>query len=603
MISSRDKDSVPQGRRHLEKEGLFYYSATALSVAVPIIALIIWLGLNSDNWNTQGWSAIHSAAIGGRLSQPQAKAVDLLSSAFIAPLILGCFNYVWFACARVAVVNEYRPKQEGVPFYSLVEVSSTTGGSYDILKLKALLVPRTKRLMFLGLLVLFSAIAKSALGNVIAYEAFTENASGQSPQLRLLSDDAVAVPNTFVSSTFAGTYDYNLQQRASFANEFTGMMTGISLESARSKLNGTTYTIVNATTASLDSLPVSIVELHAVPGRRWSVNCSTWAPETLSILQMGVRTVQYTMTGGQGDLLTGMYPGDIGTLQDAYNNVYPLMAFNLAGSDAWLGFLTSFNLSDDRYQSPYGTLKPVALNMTSSGFTGTKQIMSVWGIYCSIFQEKGSLNMQRSQNGSWTIQSSNWTGEKSQVQPLRLQQLQTNLNYNAPDVTIPGLAPALAGSADPSGVSNLDTLALNFLYASGEAERIAYEVAATNSSRGQPDFFYDVTTLEQVLHYRITYVPLILLVGLAFLLGAALVTTGLLLYTWKSFSGRTFRQVDVLRLLVDSMAGLSGREVHDIPKAGSNGELEDWAKGYRVRYEEDLDDADSKVSLQHVSLS
>ncbi|KIX09025.1 uncharacterized protein Z518_00103 [Rhinocladiella mackenziei CBS 650.93] len=600
-----------QGERQarLSKEALLYYLAAALTVAIPIIALVIWLGLNADKYTARGWSSIHGAAIGGRLTQAEAKAIDFFSSAFIAPLILAAFNYIWFSCARVAAVNEFRARKDGVPLASLVEASSTTGGSYDILKLRVFLSARTRRLMCLGFLVFFSGLAKSALGNVIAYEAFTETAAGQSPPLRLLSDSVIAASTPFASSTFSGTYDYSVQQQATFANEFTGMMTGVSLQNARSKLDNQTYVMVNATAASLNSLPQSVLELQDVPGRRWSVECSNWRPDIFSVSQTGVRTVTMSMTRGQNDLMTGMYPGDIGTLQDAYNNVYPFMAFNFTGSAAYLGYLTSFNLSDDRYDSPYGTITPLAVNMTAFGFNGTKQIMSVWGIYCWIHQQNGSLHLSRAPDGSWSVNSSQWIDKKSQVQSLRLQQLQLSLNYNAPDVTIPGLGPALAGSAteaatDSTGTDSPDykTLALNFLYASGEAERIAYEVAATNSSRSQPDFFYNVTTVEDVLHYRMTYVPLILWIGLASLLVAAIITGGMVLYTWTSFSGRIFRQVDVSRLLVDCMAALKDRDQYETARSGSNDEIEDWTRSYRVRYSESYGEGDPKVILQHVEL-
>lgn len=87
--------------RPLSKDAQVYYSATALSVLIPVIATVVWLGVNAKRWKEFDWSAIHSNIIGGRLTQSQAKAIDLLCSALIAPSILAVFNFVWFSCARV----------------------------------------------------------------------------------------------------------------------------------------------------------------------------------------------------------------------------------------------------------------------------------------------------------------------------------------------------------------------------------------------------------------------------------------------------------------------------------------------------------------------
>jgi hypothetical protein len=465
--------------------------------------------------------------------------------------------------------------------------------------------------------VFFSAVAKTSLSNVIAYEAFSEDGRGQSPSLRLLNAQSVAGASAFVSSIFSGLYGYNKAQQASFANQFTGMMTGVSLEDARSKLNNNTYTMANATTSSLNALPQNVNILHGVPANRWSVSCNPMElnNQTFSILQMGVNTIQYNVmgTGSMGALMQGQYPGDIAILQDAYNNVYPLMAFSLDGSSAWLGFLTSFDLSNDTYMTPFGSnVKAVAVKITASGFSGTKQVMSVWGIQCSISKNNGSIDMKRGSEGPWAPlpQSGVWQSEKKQVKPFHLQQLQTNLNYNAPDVTLPGLMPALAATADPSGTTSWETLSLKFLCASAEAERIAYEVAATNTSAtALADSTYTVASTQAVLRYRITYVPVILFIGIAALLGAAIVTMALVIYSLRSrsISATSFRQVNVLRLVIDAAMHLDIKEGdhRNINGAESNSRQEYWSKGYRVKYETEntkngLGREGEEVVLQHV---
>ncbi|KIW41936.1 uncharacterized protein PV06_05533 [Exophiala oligosperma] len=636
--TNSDETYAPIGRhpRTPSNDAVVYYSTAAALLIAPLIATIIWLSTNHNNWGKDHWSFVHSATIGGRLTQPGAKAIDVLCSAFLAPLILAGFNAVWFSCARVATINEKDTSAQGVPLACLVEVSSTTGGSYDILKLSTLLGPRTRRLICLSLLVIFSALAKSAFGNVIAYEAFNEDAAGQDTTLRMLSDAQLAVPSSFVSTTFAGMWGFNTQQRSSFANQFSGMLTGLSISNSTPLLtDDKAYLLNNVTTASL-ALPSTVQALHAVPASRWSVSCKPFAPDTFMVQQMGEKSVQFTMTRGETDLLSGNYPGDIALMQNAYNEDYPFMAFPYNGTSAFLGYAGSFNLSNETYSSPYGDIVPKAFNMTASGFNGTKQIMSVWGMECQIHRQNGTVELLRSANGDWkrSLASVNMSEEKTLYQPLRMQQLQLNLNYQAPDVTIPGLAPALARSADPcydatitgtectasptgtdgtsgttSRTTDYETLALNFLYASAETERMAYEVASTNSTRDQPDFFIDVADTSQILRYRITYVPVILFVGIACMFVAAGITLALVAMSWSSTSGRSFRQVNGLRLLVDVLAGLKQDEVVSRPqfsttlegtslqndddesktryedlKTSSDAELQTWASGCRVRY-------------------
>jgi hypothetical protein len=47
---------------------------------------------------------------GGRFSQAQAKAIDVVTGALLAPLFMAASNHVWFDSARVLVVNEQQAK-------------------------------------------------------------------------------------------------------------------------------------------------------------------------------------------------------------------------------------------------------------------------------------------------------------------------------------------------------------------------------------------------------------------------------------------------------------------------------------------------------------
>ncbi|KAI4165246.1 MAG: hypothetical protein LQ342_001114 [Letrouitia transgressa] len=120
---------------------------------------------------------------------------------------------------------------------------------------------------------------------------------------------------------------------------------------------------------------------------------------------------------------------------------------------------------------------------------------------------------------------------------------------------------------------------MNFLYAAGETERISYEIK------------------NQVLRYRMTYVPLILLSGILSIFFAASLSLSLILSSRRTVSYRMWRDVDSLRLLVDSVNGLRFdpilKDLHDL----SNEEMEKRAKLYRVQYSQNLKEAKSVIRL------
>ncbi|EMR63227.1 hypothetical protein UCREL1_9841 [Eutypa lata UCREL1] len=130
--------------------------------------------------------------------------------------------------------------------------------------------------------------------------------------------------------------------------------------------------------------------------------------------------------------------------------------------------------------------------------------------------------------------------------------------------------------------------AQNFLYASASIEQIMYNVAAADTARDLPEYFYGVDGGSEEEFYRITYVPLILLIGLLSLIGAAVTTGSMLIYTARTLSTRSFRQVDVLRLVFDGVMGLwSDTPTMAKMKEQDNDALQEWAKRYFVSYTEE----------------
>jgi hypothetical protein len=267
----------------------------------------------------------------------------------------------------------------------------------------------------------------------------------------------------------------------------------------------------------------------------------------------------------------------------------------------YLGRLERFNLTNDTTPPAYGNIGYRAFNMTEWEFSGTMGIMSVSGMRCLLYREQGLVNSTRlpgneSSISTWTIDTAQFsTDQEKVVVPSLLSKFQwSNLNFHAPGSVVPGLGPALnkiySEKVDEWGAKADDpftNFALNYLYTSGETQRILYEVAASskNTSRRLPQYTINVPAFAMQQQYRITYVPSILLMGLLCLLGASAVTGAMVVHARKSFSVRAHRQVNVVRLLLDSVIGLEA-DVDKLEKVaqGGNDELDTWAAGYKVKY-------------------
>lgn len=129
---------------------------------------------------------------------------------------------------------------------------------------------------------------------------------------------------------------------------------------------------------------------------------------------------------------------------------------------------------------------------------------------------------------------------------------------------------------------NVSHAVRNYVYASGEITRIIHNIAAANASRASrhSEYYHNVTGTVNRQYYRITYVPVLLLVALVSIILAALLTTVLMISVTKSVSWSWFRQVDVVRLVVDAVGGsLRHQNEHQFAKLrdASDDEILSWA--------------------------
>jgi hypothetical protein len=121
------------------------------------------------------------------------------------------------------------------------------------------------------------------------------------------------------------------------------------------------------------------------------------------------------------------------------------------------------------------------INMTAPMLdnTGMQSIMSVSGIRCSLYRELGYLDYTRDAHSHITYGTIFMTSnelpnntEKAMIPSMLTYFQWSNFNLHAPGSVIPGLGAALgANRYDDDAFTNV---ALNFLYALGEAYRIGY---------------------------------------------------------------------------------------------------------------------------------
>ncbi|KAF1974829.1 hypothetical protein BU23DRAFT_635675 [Bimuria novae-zelandiae CBS 107.79] len=570
----------------------FNFIIISVLCLVTVIGSIVWLAkVNLQGYHKIGFT---SRVIGGKLSQGQAKAVDVVCSAVLALLLLATVNYFWFATLRVITVYE---SNRGTSLNATITASSMTSGTYNAFVLTRLFTSGQLKLCLFAVVLFLAAISKSALSNIIAYEAFD---SPMDTHVTLEPSVGISLNGSWFDS---GRYNYTPKQYAGFASQTLAMLIDLELSEPRNRLenDGGYYIGIDSTTSSVNSLPANLVDLYNIPGYRLSIDCIAKAPETLGVIQMGESSYTINVNVNMTDSATPMLfnseiPGQTSSLTGAYNEEYPFVSFGMQG--VYLGFLDSFNLTGSSNETAFGNMTYSAFNMAgmgafpgSDGFSGTKSIISVHGLHCQIFRESGLHNLTREANQPWRRGSSQYSGEKHQF-VLMISDWQKKLNYHSINGTIAGYGPPLSSSSQicqtlPNNNCTFDykDLAENFLYAAGEVERIAFEAKGTDLDRETIDtiaYSVDATSTEQ--RYRITYVPAILLVAMVRIRVASIIPLVLFLMYCQTPAVKHWKVAHPLRLLVDAVDGLrhdtKTQDVHHMTDA----ELETWAKKVKISY-------------------
>ena len=614
-------------KKHESRANIGNYFSIILPIVVVAVftlaALVICFGIVGSLAHAQA-SYISSSLIsnGGSFTQPQAKILDLIASAIIVPLILALFNYYCFKIARASTVNTESGLLCNLSLRALIEVSTTDWGSYSPFKLFELARIKQTRPILLAIATLASAISFSALSNVVAYEGFTQEAGANfdaTLQYLYRKPKGTGDEDTGMSGGSQMPVLSTIEQQAQFSSQWFQVLTALSYSPAGPFLDHGAYIGINVTNASLARLPSGTTNLLAVPAYKLTYDCHPTTANTTSLITMGAadQRLSITVDLNVNSTTTMIYQGSIengaSTILSADNGVYQFLAFQGlfgATTSVMLGNIASFDTSNCTTMTSFGPLPHRAFNNTLSSGTdlGTKSILSVWGTNCTLTRQQGTIDMTRDPNttaADW--KRSPFTAlpspqDKKEPLPLITTDLQVSPQFVSPvGGTIPGLGGALAASSNITATAlnatcnppaddyeDFDTWAQNFLYAEGEARRIAYEIALEEPAPDTDDshLAYTIVAQSGILRYHMTYLPWILIVGLVALATSGISVLGLEVMTMgrKGVEEEKERRIlTPLRVVVDVGAGLERERFEEVEHAGDEG-IERWGRGVRMRY-------------------
>lgn len=630
MTSRLSEESLRKRSSWWQSKSRVFHVLGYASVAIVPITLVILLPLNVSSFSHS--DVFEGAAIGGSLTLSQAKAIDFISSAVFAPLILTLFNYIWFENARTSIANDRNPRNEGTSLYAFVEASHTSSGTYDVHKLWVLCRSSSIPLMLLAALALFAALARSSLSNIIAYEAYTQTISAASVELRLLRGAWMYESDSRQLNSDGSFWYASYHQQRLWSQQYQELLTQVTFQNSTPFLNEGVYVATNVTRDSLSAVASSTTELHAVPAFRAEIDCQPHTVKSLRWLDpqsnyFNIYLDQLTDITVFSENTTGWkasFTTDFATFKtnesESNGNIYiPFFASNSLNNSVYVGVMSSFYIAsgfsevqkwiDDQLQpvaSVFGDIQATSFNLTELGISRSGKPMPascgqgtngctvvVFGLICTINQRAGTIDLDRASGAaSWNMSKAIWRSESTPV----------DLTYDFND----GLPQAVASSAtscNASGYSisdcdgigsslrdyNFETLAHNVLYTQMEQRRIGYEIAAMPDSENTtvtPDLYANVTSGGGIQRYRMTYVPALLFAGLICVFFAAVITVVLIWYSAESLSSKQFRTMDSLRLLMDFFANIQDEKIlAEASREWTNKELEEWAKQFMVRYE------------------
>ncbi|MCJ1433568.1 hypothetical protein MMC27_002931 [Xylographa pallens] len=581
-----------------------------LSAAFPILTFVVWICIITKKG--VAIQLLSNSRIGGRFTLVEAKAIDFVCGGILAPVVMSAIDFCWFFSSRIAVIGEQHSTARLVPLKTLVDMGSLSSGTYNPYRIASLLQSKQPPLLAMAALTLLSAIAYTSLTNMVAYEAYTATIEGSSNLLNRLSNSSGNFNSTMSQQiTWYDVYfpRFDAGEKAEFSEQFVDLLTGISYgDSIHNLLNGTIYLGINVTNNSLSAVSEDIVELYNIPAYQLRAKCGGAALSNFSIgntysAPLYLTTNNSTQSPVLVDLeidnvkFTGTMADSIQDLEsffESYSTTVSWSAFSIDLTQVFIAMITVGNLSGITIPTDFGDMAVQVFNLSSLSFvfTGNTSIVSIWGMKCSVTRQDGFVDLTRSVDSIWESSLQNFSGTPY-IQRLAISQFQLADLYTEPYSITSGFTPALFGDdcAFDNVTCNLllpasmnsTILAANLLYAEGKLEQIMYNTGApSNLTTNHPQFTVSSAKSQQA--YAITYVPAILIIALFSIMLAGLITSWMAFSSRKTFATRAFRNIDPLRLVMDSVAGFKDDKVFPQAQGWTRKNLEKWAGTYRVGY-------------------
>lgn len=451
---------------------------------------------------------------------------------------------------------------------------------------------------------------------MIAYEIFNEdNPSNTEFSLRLLRD--ATIESTVTDSgetTTSALYGFSNSDFAVTAQRVSNVLNGLNLFPATlDEDNG--YVGVNTTSASMTELDKSVNALGGVPGYRLSAECVPGAVNNVHVwpakdgyvdIAPNITDHRITATSEVSQNWTWDYSTysyfsgqEDGIISIAPNSAFPAWACgNTSCGDKFYIVYMMSGIHRQAFRTDYGDLQPAHQYKVDSDSYGADRVapMIYWGLKCGLFQQQGLINYTRSSDLQWSTAATSFDDNKTAIssQLSNWQRVKVDGDWAPPQLGVvlfgrDPLEPCLTGAEKCMPTRNVSHAVDNYVYASGEITRIIHNIAAANASRakGHPEYFRNVTGTVNKQYYRITYVPMLLLVFLVCTILAALLTTVLMMSIKNTVSWSWFRQVDVMRLVVDafgSSLGNQDKQQFAELSGASDDEIFTWAQEYQVEY-------------------
>ncbi|KAF5711850.1 hypothetical protein FMUND_8796 [Fusarium mundagurra] len=565
--------------------------------------LIAYIQVKTDR------SYISAVIVGGKLSSTEAKLIDAAFSILVAPAVVAVANWHMFKLARLSAVNEHSGRNSAVSMKVLVEVASTDWGSFSPLKFWTFVRSRRPRVICLGMIAVLSALSFSLLGNAVAYQQAGVDTSTQ--VLEYLYDTHSVLPG---GSRPIPLDNQSTRQQVSarLQDRLSRLQQGILEPSTKGLVS------VNVSDQSRSSLSPAVMRLFHAPVYRLKMVCSPSHLQGVSVMVPDKRnphlrfvleeaasvfspeSITYEAAFGANESAVSKMALD-GAKTTYPGTMYPLIAFNETA--LWIGVMDSEHDGGPAITTKrWGSLIPL-----TKGFPGTEQpdgrpinnSLTFSGLTCRLSRSVAWADIKV--NGSdWSMIENTLVNEKPDIgHDMPVLSLTSSLDTfdDGRDGRPPGLGghllrAALGAANEGSRQSwDLETLVDAFLWYEVEARQVLLD----NDQAVRAERYQVQSNIDE---YAMTFVPWILMSGLATLGAACALTIGLTLDSWKVYSLRTGRKLDSIRLTADVGVALE-KQVFEECSTWHATRLNKCADEARFQYEPDarLDSATGLYTL------